>query len=224
MVTRSDARRFGQSGSAQDHTRGILAAPETERGLEAARNHRRPFRDFQASTPGRERSAGHGSSSQPRARVFGPACSMPRSGRASPDFPEAGTAHASSTARRGCEAAPCPAKGKQERRRDIKERDHADGTNGIAARRLRDRGGGVHRRDVERRAPPRARHPRRMALLHRQGRRRRMAAMQHRKERMGQPRGRHRHARRPRPAARKNNWMLIIKDWWFTDEPFGHAE
>ena len=76
----------------------------------AARYLRRPFRDFQASTPGRERSAGHGSSSQPRARVFGTACSMLRSGRASPDYPKAGTAHASSTARRGREAAPCPAK------------------------------------------------------------------------------------------------------------------
>lgn len=165
-------------GLRQDHTRVILASPETEHGPGAARDHRRPFRDFQASTPGRERSAGHGSSSQPRARVFGPACSTPRFGRASPDYPEAGTAHASSTARRDREAAPCPAKGKQERRRDIEGANHADGIDGIAARRLRDRRGGTHRRDVERRASPRGRHPGRMALLRRQGgRRRRLAAM-----------------------------------------------
>ena len=123
----------------------------------------------------------------------------------------------------GPRAAPCPAKGKQERRRDTKEWNHADGTDGIAARRLRDRRG-TNRRDVERRASPRARHHRRMALLRRQGRRRRMAAMQHRENSMGQPRGRHHHARRPRPAARKERWMLVIRDWWFTDEPFGRAE
>lgn len=174
----------------------------------------------------RQRLEGNGRPAMVHHRSPAPASSdlrVPCSGRASPDYPEAGTTHASSTARRDREAAPCPAKGKQECRRDTKEWDHADGTDGIAARRLRDRRG-TNRRDVERRASPRARHPRRMALLRRQGRRRRMAAMQHREERMGQPRGRHRHARRHRPAARKNNWMLVIRDWWFTDEPFGHAE
>lgn len=55
---------------------------------------------------------------------------MLRSGRVSPDYPEAGTAHASSTARRDREAAPCPAKGKQERRRDIKV-TCSDGATGI---------------------------------------------------------------------------------------------
>lgn len=202
----------------------ILASPETERGP----GPRAIFAD-PSGISRRQRlegngRPGHGSSSQPRARVFGTACSMLRSGRVSPDYPEAGTAHASSTARRDREAAPCPAKGKQERRRDTKEWNHADGTDGIAARRLRDRRG-TNRRDVERRASPRARHHRRMALLRRQGRRRRMAAMQHRENSMGQPRGRHHHARRPRPAARKRNgWMLVIRDWWFTDEPFGRAE
>lgn len=26
------------------------------------------------------------------------------------------------------------------------------------------------------------------------------------------------------PLLERNDWMLIIKDWWFTDEPFGRAE
>ena len=26
------------------------------------------------------------------------------------------------------------------------------------------------------------------------------------------------------PLLERNNWMLVIRDWWFTDEPFGHAE
>ena len=26
------------------------------------------------------------------------------------------------------------------------------------------------------------------------------------------------------PLLDRNGWMLVIRDWWFTDEPFGHAE
>ena len=26
------------------------------------------------------------------------------------------------------------------------------------------------------------------------------------------------------PLLERNGWMLVIRDWWFTDEPFGHAE
>lgn len=26
------------------------------------------------------------------------------------------------------------------------------------------------------------------------------------------------------PLLERNDWMLIIRDWWFTDEPFGRAE
>ena len=26
------------------------------------------------------------------------------------------------------------------------------------------------------------------------------------------------------PLLERNGWMLVIRDWWFTDEPFGRAE
>lgn len=26
------------------------------------------------------------------------------------------------------------------------------------------------------------------------------------------------------PLLERNGWMLVIRDWWFTDEPFGCAE
>lgn len=26
------------------------------------------------------------------------------------------------------------------------------------------------------------------------------------------------------PMLERNGWMLVIRDWWFTDEPFGRAE
>ena len=26
------------------------------------------------------------------------------------------------------------------------------------------------------------------------------------------------------PLLERNDWMLVIRDWWFTDEPFGRAE
>lgn len=26
------------------------------------------------------------------------------------------------------------------------------------------------------------------------------------------------------PLLERSGWMLVIRDWWFTDEPFGHAE
>ena len=26
------------------------------------------------------------------------------------------------------------------------------------------------------------------------------------------------------PLLERNDWMLVIRDWWFTDEPVGHAE
>lgn len=126
---------------AQDHTRVILASPETERGPGVrARSSPTlpgfPGVDAWKGTVGRPWFI----IAAPRPRLRTCVFHAPlREG--SPDHPEAGTAHASSTARRCCEAAPCPAKGKQERRQDIKEWNHADGTDGIAARRLRDRRG-----------------------------------------------------------------------------------
>lgn len=148
---------------------------------------------------------------------------MLRSGRASPDYPEAGTAHASSTARRDREAAPCPAKGKQECRRDTKEWDHADGTVELQHVVFETDEGRVdamwsdvrlHEHDI--------------------------------------PDGWHCYAVRGGdggwppcsieksvwvnhagdivtpddidPLLERSGWMLVIRDWWFTDEPFGHAE
>ena len=26
------------------------------------------------------------------------------------------------------------------------------------------------------------------------------------------------------PLLERNDWMLVIRDWWFTDEPFGRTE
>lgn len=59
-----------------------------------------------------------------------------------------------------------------------------------------------------------------MALLRRQGRRRRMAAMQHREERWVNHAGDIVTPDDLDPLLERNDWMLVIRDWWFTDEPF----
>ena len=51
-----------------------------------------------------------------------------------------------------------------------------------------------------------------------------MAAMQHRKERMVNHVGDIITPVDLDPLLERNGWMLIIRDWWFTDEPFGRAE
>lgn len=77
-------------------------------------------------------------------------------------------------------------------------RNHGKGINRPSARRVRDRGGGARRGDVEQSAPQRPRCSGRVTPLRRQGRGRRMGAVQHRTVRVGEPHRRHHHARRPR--------------------------
>ena len=111
MFARSDARRFGQSGSAKDHTSVILL----RRKRSAALGGRARSSPTLPGFPG-VALEGNGRSAMVHHRGPAPASSDLRvpcfvSGRASPDSPSTGTAHASSAARRHRKAAPCPAKG-----------------------------------------------------------------------------------------------------------------
>lgn len=195
MFARSDARRFGQSGSAKDHTSVILASPETERG---PRGPRAIIAD-PSGISRRRRLEGNGRSAMVHHRGPAPASSDLRvpcfvSGRASPDSPSTGTAHASSAARRHRKAAPCPAKGNAG---GTKEEPWKRNQPTFSTSCSRPRRRGASRRCGAVCAST-AKMFRRVAPLRRQGRGRRMGAVQHRTVRVGEPHRRHHHARRPR--------------------------
>ncbi len=102
-------------------------------------------------------------------------------------------------------------------------RNHGEGIDRLSARRLRDRGGGTSRRDVERlrlngttfrtdgTATPSG-----------------AATTDGSRAASRKQYGSTTRATSSRPSTstllERNDWMLIIRDWWFADEPFGRAE